>query len=175
MLSIPRHDPARSDTYHFCQHVLAPILAADPKLFGTQYLRELLGHLIGGGNKLVILRNDGARMIINEDLGVRRETLWLSNSHSIPAPPRLPRIQLSRAEVEAFDSSWEYDSHGWDDSPPAEDTRSRRSSHGSWFPDFLEDLEGLRDGDLLDFVADNPESTAELIQDYLDSRSYGTN
>lgn len=80
----PELDPSRSDTWHFCEHILAPMLATYPEKFGTADLEHILSRLIGTGNKLVILRRDGLRQIINPKQGIEWEGLWLSNSYSLP-------------------------------------------------------------------------------------------
>lgn len=76
-------DKARSDTWHFCHHILAPILDSRPGWFGTPLLHATLGTLIGDGNKLVILRADGSKMIVNADQGETVQGCWVSNTYSL--------------------------------------------------------------------------------------------
>lgn len=83
VLDIPRRDLSKSDTWHFARDFVQPILANKPDWFGSEYLSAMLGALIGPLNKLVIMRNDGASMVVNEKSGRDYEGLWLSNGNSL--------------------------------------------------------------------------------------------
>lgn len=76
-------DEDRSDTWHFAHRELGPALQERPKAFGRPKFEEALGEIIGPANKLVILRSDGAKSIVNRESGLEYEGLWLSNSHSL--------------------------------------------------------------------------------------------
>lgn len=69
-----------SDTWHFCNDVLTPLLHRHPRAFGKAVLRDHIEKLVGSRNKLVILREDGARMFTNQQAGTEYEGLWLSNA-----------------------------------------------------------------------------------------------
>lgn len=89
IINVPIVDKLRSDTYHFAENVLTPILAAAPDRFATDELHDELSAVIGG-SKLVIIRADGKTMFVNRHHGVEVDGLWLSNGHSIE-PPFSPR------------------------------------------------------------------------------------
>ncbi len=94
-------DTSRSDTYHFGEHVLGPILSAHPSLFGDVALGETLEGLIGNGNKLVIMRaGDGATWILNPHSGRNHEGMWLSNAYSLA--PRFPVANVANPQLVTF-------------------------------------------------------------------------
>lgn len=75
----------RSDSFHFAELVLTPVLTAMP--IDDPALRYLLETSIGSANKLVILRADGVHAIFNEKAGQWYKGAWYSNDgflHSAP-------------------------------------------------------------------------------------------
>src|SRR6266576_668577 len=64
ILDIECSDKTRSDTAHFADLVLAPIL--DKVDFADTSLKYLVETSIGDYNKVVLLRGDGAHVIFNE-------------------------------------------------------------------------------------------------------------
>lgn len=84
IMSVPTIHKNMSDTRHFVNYILEPMLTGRPELFGTDYFASILEDMIGRNNKLVILRNDNTRMIINRDEGLDHQGCWLSNAHSLP-------------------------------------------------------------------------------------------
>ncbi len=83
ILNIPIEDTKKSDTWHFCDNVLKPILTSHGNRFGDKYLTNMLGELVGSYNKMVIYRHDGKSIIINERMGTVHENMWLSNNYSV--------------------------------------------------------------------------------------------
>lgn len=77
IFDIERTDHARSDTAHFVELVLEPMLQNG--LFGHPALQYLIETSIGKFNKLVILRGDGSHAIYNEDEGEWHNGAWYSN------------------------------------------------------------------------------------------------
>jgi predicted glutamine amidotransferase len=71
------HDKAMSDTWHFAELVLAPML----KQFAFDHpaLKYLIETSLTAYNKVVMLRNDGAHMIYNEKNGDWHRGAWYSN------------------------------------------------------------------------------------------------
>jgi predicted glutamine amidotransferase len=66
-----------SDTWHFAELVLTPMLQKLP--FNHPALKYLIETSIGTYNKIVMLRNDGAHVIYNEKQGAWHKGAWFSN------------------------------------------------------------------------------------------------
>lgn len=75
-------DKSKSDTWHFIRNVIKPALTADPSLMTDKSWQEMIGHIIGGGNKFGLVRADGEMVIINERSGVNFVGAWLSNTYA---------------------------------------------------------------------------------------------
>ena len=76
--------PGASDTFHWAHLVLAPMLKEYHENFGHPDLTGLLESVTGAGNKVTILRADGAHVTLNASEGTTYKGLWLSNSQCIP-------------------------------------------------------------------------------------------
>ncbi len=70
----------KSDTGHFVDEVLDPILSKDPDMIRNVGVSWLIEESIGTGNKIVILREDGKYNILNEKQGLWHEGAWFSNT-----------------------------------------------------------------------------------------------
>ncbi len=76
-------DKTKSDTWHFVEYVLRPILADCPDLIYDRDFQDMLEDMIGS-NKFLILDGDTGEMIkINESVGTEADGLWLSNTYSL--------------------------------------------------------------------------------------------
>jgi len=78
VIDIECTDKALSDTAHFSELVLAPILEAGVE-FDSGALRYLVEEAIGSMNKIVLLRGDGSHVIFNERQGEWKNGSWYSN------------------------------------------------------------------------------------------------
>jgi len=78
VIDIECSDKALSDTAHFAELVLAPMLEAGVQ-FDSGALRFLVEGNIGDLNKIVILRGDGSHVIYNEKQGEWKNGSWYSN------------------------------------------------------------------------------------------------
>jgi hypothetical protein len=78
VIDIECSDKSLSDTAHFAELVLAPMLEAGVA-FDSGALRFLVEGNIGDLNKVVILRGDGAHVIYNEKQGEWKNGSWYSN------------------------------------------------------------------------------------------------
>jgi len=67
-----------SDTYWFNESILKPYLIQDKNYLDKNLVIDL-GHLIGGGNKLCFLNNEGKTFIVNESKGYWEKGNWYSN------------------------------------------------------------------------------------------------
>lgn len=75
-------DVSMSDTWHYIQNYLRPILLHNPTFFMTNEFKDLIESHIGSGNKFTLLDALGNLVTINEDEGVRFEGAWLSNTYA---------------------------------------------------------------------------------------------
>jgi glutamine amidotransferase len=76
-------NPARSDTWHYCERILTPMLAENSGDFTNPEFAKLIGEHVGITNKLTILRHDGASIIVNADQGETIDGMWFSNLYSL--------------------------------------------------------------------------------------------
>ena len=75
-------DKSKSDTWHFIQDYLRPMLLKNPEFFLTEAFAEIIGDFIGSGNKFILMDAYGNQVVINEDRGVQHEGAWLSNTYA---------------------------------------------------------------------------------------------
>ena len=91
ILAISQWDLSMSDTWHFVNDWLKPILQDNPHLINKKWFCDLIGYTIGYGNKFLLMDGEGNTYIINESAGTRSYLgHWLSNnlytiSHDDPA------------------------------------------------------------------------------------------
>lgn len=83
--------PTKSDTWHFIEGFLRPVLLKDPDILYDSDFIKTLGAMIGTNNKFLIYRGDDAEpFIINEKSGVddekKYEGCWLSNTYAYTDP-----------------------------------------------------------------------------------------
>lgn len=152
VLQIERTDPSMSDTYHWVHGSLPAIL--DAAEFTAPGFRKLAEDSVGRSNKLVILRDDGAKVMLNRSAGSEWQGVWLSNTLSIPRQKWSPPAP-SRWAREPI----------WASNPlryPAEDPWEQEE----WAPG-LEDLAALRWEDLRDYCRTHPEVVADAILECL--------
>ena len=86
IISIPSSNEDWSDTKHFVEYCVKPMLAKYPGMYGTPLFDGLLSYFVGNGNKLAFMDGKGEVQIVNKRQGVEREGMWLSNSFGIAAP-----------------------------------------------------------------------------------------
>ncbi len=79
-------DDNRSDSWHYANRFLAPLLVQDSDVILAPHFPDVIGKHVGTGNKLVIMRADGSHAIVNRDQGTELHGCWLSNVYSISTP-----------------------------------------------------------------------------------------
>lgn len=79
-------DTTKSDTWHYINDYLKPILATNPNFYLTKEFNSLIASHIGVGNKFVLMDNLGHQVIINQHSGVYWGGLWLSNTYAWSSP-----------------------------------------------------------------------------------------
>ncbi len=76
-------DDNRSDSWHYANRFLAPLLEQNLAAVSDPNFAESIGKHVGAGNKLVILRANGSHAIVNRSQGTELQGCWLSNTCSI--------------------------------------------------------------------------------------------
>ena len=77
-----RADITKSDTWHYIQDYLKPMLAGNPDFAFHPSFKALIEDHIGSSNKFVIMDNEGRQTVINQSSGVYWGGLWLSNTYA---------------------------------------------------------------------------------------------
>lgn len=98
-------DKTRSDTWHYIQWVLKPILKKNPELIHEHAFRFLVEQAIGESNKFAVSA-DGRIYIFNEDAGVQHEGIWYSNTYAWSAPASLYRWKSYGVQDDIEWESW---------------------------------------------------------------------
>ena len=75
-------DVTKSDTWHFIQNFLRPMLLKNPEFFMDPAFEVLIGDFIGRNNKFVLLDAYGNQVTINEDEFVEYNGAKLSNTYA---------------------------------------------------------------------------------------------
>ena len=75
-------DVAKSDTWHYIQNYLKPLLAKDPSLIHEPAFQRLIESHIGYTNKFGFMDGDGKVILINRQAGVEHFDAWLSNTYA---------------------------------------------------------------------------------------------
>lgn len=81
-----KSNPERSDTWHYANGILAPMLAKDPEAILDPKFVGMLGRHVGVGNKIAILRSNGEHAILNRSEGFEIDGVWYSNKYSMMKP-----------------------------------------------------------------------------------------
>jgi hypothetical protein len=92
-------DKTMSDTWHYIQKTLKPILLVHPDMLRLEAFQKLVSRDIGSTNRLGFMDKDGAVTIINRSAGVEWEKAWLSNTYAWSAAkakiPGVPQYNYS--------------------------------------------------------------------------------
>lgn len=97
-------DKTKSDTWHFIQDYLRPILERDPGMMFEPAFQEMLGEFIGHSNKFVLLDRFGGMVEINYAHGYTWRDMWMSNLYAWSAPYE----RKDSKPIVTFDD-WQYD------------------------------------------------------------------
>lgn len=79
-------DPTKSDTWHYINDVLKPLLAKYPHLIQDPVFQRLVEEHIDSNNRFVFLDSLGRMVTLNYGEGVLWEGMWLSNTYAWSAP-----------------------------------------------------------------------------------------
>jgi hypothetical protein len=72
----------KSDTWHFVEFFLRPLLTERPATLLEQGFQRCLADLIGPSNRLALMQSDGRVVIINRRSGFEHRGIWFSNDYS---------------------------------------------------------------------------------------------
>ena len=75
-------DTSKSDTYHYIEDYIRPILETNPAmLYSEPFLKMVAAH-IGNSNKFAMMDASGHTVILNRHAGIEYEGSWLSNQYA---------------------------------------------------------------------------------------------
>ncbi len=101
-------DTTKSDTWHYIQNYLKPMLSGNPDFAFHPAFKALIEDHIGSSNKFVLMDNEGRQVVINQSAGVYWGGLWLSNTYAWSAsksaknhPVNLKKAKKQVAETPA--------------------------------------------------------------------------
>ena len=77
-----KKDVTKSDTWHYVQDYLVPLLEKNPELFTMPQFIDVLEAHIGSGNRFVLLNHLGQMSVINRDSFVEYKGALLSNTYA---------------------------------------------------------------------------------------------
>jgi hypothetical protein len=77
-----KEDPKMSDTWHYIQNFLKPMLQENPNLIFNPGFQDLIANHIGYSNKFAFMNQDGDSVIINKSSGVVHDDVWYSNTYA---------------------------------------------------------------------------------------------
>lgn len=115
---------AKSDTWHYIEYVLRPILESRPELYDDPDFIEYLGIMIGSSNKFGMLRSDGKVQLVNRDSGIDHQNIWFSNTYAwspekFGYKPRYPKYSSNYGYGTSYSNShgqsWMYGDDEYDD------------------------------------------------------------
>lgn len=75
-------DATKSDTWHYIQEIIRPLLAQHPELLTNPGFKTLVEKHIGTGNKFAMMDAFGNTVILNRQAGVEYNGAWLSNTYA---------------------------------------------------------------------------------------------
>ena len=107
-------DVTKSDTWHYINDILRPMLAKNPNYAFTPSFEYLIsGHI--GNNRFVIMDNLGRRTVVNQSQGVYWGGRWMSNTYAWSAPTLsktkakdMLDMKLARSQVNAEPEPYTY-------------------------------------------------------------------
>jgi hypothetical protein len=75
-------DTTKSDTWHYIQDFLRPLLSKNPELIHEPAFLKVIGDHIGSSNKFGFMDAQGRVAIVNKQSGVEHLDAWLSNTYA---------------------------------------------------------------------------------------------
>lgn len=75
-------DKSKSDTWHYINDVVRPMLSEAPKMFTNKAWLELVENDITTSNRFAIMDHEGDLVILNKQTGIEHEGIWFSNTYA---------------------------------------------------------------------------------------------
>lgn len=103
-------DVSKSDTWHYIQNYLKPMLSGNPDFAFHPSFKALIEDHIGSSNKFVIMDNEGRQTVINEGSGVYWGGLWLSNTYAWSASKSAKNhpVNMKKAKKQVAEAPQKY-------------------------------------------------------------------
>ena len=103
-------DTTKSDTWHYIQNYLKPMLSGNPDFAFHPSFKALIEDHIGVSNKFVIMDNEGRQTVINEGSGVYWGGLWLSNTYAWSASKSAKNhpVNMKKAKKQVAEAPQKY-------------------------------------------------------------------
>jgi len=102
-------DKTKSDTWHYIERYLRPLLNGSVDLAFDPAFIEIISDHIGISNKFVMMDWSGRVAHFNYELGVEWNERWMSNRYAWtqPGEKRFARHQYRSSYLDKFDYGWE--------------------------------------------------------------------
>jgi|GEM_PF-3605704 len=107
-------DPKMSDTWHYINDFIKPILNHSPSLIYEPAFISMIEEHIGTGNKFVFMNHEGRLAIINEDQFVKYKGALLSNTYAWTASKGGFNLRPTWGGHAAFGGFNYDDDYGWE-------------------------------------------------------------
>lgn len=75
-------DKTKSDTWHYINDVVRPMLAEAPTMFRNKAWMNLVEDDIGNGNRFAIMDHTGELVVLNKHTGITHDGVWFSNTYA---------------------------------------------------------------------------------------------
>lgn len=163
-------DPSKSDTWHYIQNYVRPMLEENPKLFMNKGWQSLVSRDITGSNRFVLMDDKGDMVILNRHTGIEHEGLWFSNTYAwspellIPGykkPAPKGRMPLGWGGYGA----WDYDdyNYGFDSYEPTGSDLDEDDDDLDWESMVMEAVGTFDPDELTDLLLDKPNTTLRCL------------
>lgn len=108
-------DISKSDTWHYINDVVRPMLAEAPKMFLNQAWLNLIEEDISTSNRFAIMDADGELVILNKETGIEHGDLWFSNTYAWSPELLIPGYTKKFSNAKWWQSPWDRDGdREWD-------------------------------------------------------------
>ena len=94
-----KKDTNKSDTWHYINDFLKPMLCNNPNYAFTDSFKALISDHIGNSNKFVIMDNLGRESVINQDSGYYWHGFWLSNTYAWTATNSVSKTPIKNKKI----------------------------------------------------------------------------
>jgi predicted glutamine amidotransferase len=152
-----------SDTHHYIQDYLRPLLVLNPAMFMEPAFQELVASHIGTGNKFILMDAAGNQVVLNRSSGVMYNGAWLSNTYAWDTTNTLFE-RKSYKSASRWPGHGLYDEDDWDNYFAKPASFEKRTLEDEENPDSIAD-------DCVDFICEFFDAATKQRID-LDDLSY---